>query len=136
MVKVLKTKCGVVVNRALAGRTEVRHFCQQARLPILAEIPDDMSIAQAYSEGKLVVETLPWYRRTFAKLLRQIAQMAAPEFLQKKIGTVLDSMDRSAVENKPPNPVAEIVDRPVCYLALRSKNTGNSPKAANPGRTL
>jgi MinD superfamily P-loop ATPase len=91
MVKALKIKCGVVINRALPGRAEVRQFCVQARLPVLAEIPEDMSVAHAYSEGKLVVEALPDYRHIFAQLLREIAMetafklpsgnTAAPSFL-------------------------------------------------------
>jgi len=134
MVKVLKTRCGVVVNRALAGRTEVRQFCQQARLPILAEIPDDMSIAQAYAEGKLVVEALPWYRRTFARLLRQMAQAAAPEMLLRKIIAALDSIEHSSLENRPRSPIAVEDAPPICYLDFRSKIADPASKGTNPGR--
>jgi MinD superfamily P-loop ATPase len=134
MIHVLQIKCGVVVNRALPGRTEVRQFCQQARLPILAEIPDDMSIAQAYSEGKLVVEA-PGYRRTFAKLLRQIAHAAAPEAQPNKIFAALDAMDGSPGQTTPPSPLPGNGDRPVCYLALRSKMNGTLHQGVKPGRT-
>jgi MinD superfamily P-loop ATPase len=134
MIRVLQIECGVVVNRALPGRTEVRQFCQQERLPILAEIPDDMSIAQAYSEGKLVVEA-PGYRRTFAKLLRQIAHAAAPEGVPAKILAALATMEGSSAETTPPSPVPGNGDRPVCYLALRSKIAGTLHKGANPVRT-
>jgi len=85
LARALKLDCGVVINRAWAGRTEVRQFCQQARLPILAEIPDDLAIAEAYSEGRLAVEALPNYRRTFADLLGQLALMPNGAALKKKL---------------------------------------------------
>lgn len=34
-----------------------------AKIPILAEIPDILAIAEAYSEGKLAVEVVPGLRR-------------------------------------------------------------------------
>jgi MinD superfamily P-loop ATPase len=53
---------GVVVNRAVAGRDGVRHFCGEADLPILLEIPEERRIAVAYSRGDLAVDAVPSYR--------------------------------------------------------------------------
>lgn len=70
--KVLKLRCGVVVNRAQPGMTETREFCESARVPILAEIPDALAIAKAYSQGQLAVEAVPGLHRTFDLLVRSL----------------------------------------------------------------
>lgn len=69
LVKLMKIECGVVINRALPGASETRQFCHQARIPILAEIPEILAIAEAYSDGKLAVEAVPGLRRAFTQLL-------------------------------------------------------------------
>jgi MinD superfamily P-loop ATPase len=40
-------------------------------MPILAEIPDDRRIAEAYSRGELIVEALPEYRGLFQSLIEK-----------------------------------------------------------------
>ncbi len=70
--KTLKLPCGVVVNRAQPGADEAREWCEQARVPILAEIPDSMVIAKAYSQGQLVVESVPGLQQVFDQLLRRL----------------------------------------------------------------
>lgn len=68
MVKELGLPCGVLVNRAGSGDDRVHRYCSEATLPILAEIPDDRRIAEAYSRGRLIVEALPEYRDLFSRL--------------------------------------------------------------------
>lgn len=68
MIRELRIPCGVVVNRVGIGDDRVHTFCRERNVPILAEIPDDRRIAEAYSRGKLVVDALPEYRRTFENL--------------------------------------------------------------------
>jgi MinD superfamily P-loop ATPase len=67
---------GVVVNRAAAGRNGVRHFCGEADLPILLEIPDERRIAVAYSRGDLAVEAVPPYREWMELLYEGIRREA------------------------------------------------------------
>jgi MinD superfamily P-loop ATPase len=59
---------GVVVNRAGIGNDGVHTYCREENVPILAEIPDDRRIAEAYSRGNLIVEALPEYRGLFREL--------------------------------------------------------------------
>lgn len=71
-VEVLRTLAlpfGVVVNRAVAGETSIRDYCRAEAIDILAEIPDDRRIAEAYAGGRLIVEALPAYRPLFRSLL-------------------------------------------------------------------
>ena len=72
MVKELGLPCGVLVNRAGSGDDRVHRYCSEATLPILAEIPDDRRIAEAYSRGQLIVEALPEYRDLFSKLAEKL----------------------------------------------------------------
>jgi MinD superfamily P-loop ATPase len=92
MASALKADCGVVINRALAGRPETGQFCRQTGVPILAEIPDDLGVAQAYSQGKLAVEAVPGLRRVFAQLLLSLACIARTEILDEKVRVNLEQM--------------------------------------------
>ncbi|NLF24034.1 MAG: P-loop NTPase [Deltaproteobacteria bacterium] len=73
-VRELELPFGVVVNRMGIGDERVHTFCQEEKIPILAEIPDDRNIAEAYSRGALLSEALPEYRPIFSNLLKRILQ--------------------------------------------------------------
>jgi MinD superfamily P-loop ATPase len=59
MVGDLGVMSGVVINRAEAGDTTVQDFCDRRKVEIIAEIPDDRRIAEAYSRGEKIIESLP-----------------------------------------------------------------------------
>lgn len=75
MVRKLEIPFGVVVNRFGIGDDRVHVFCKEADIPILLEIPDDRRIAEAYSQGNLIVEALPEYRALFQRLIETTLQM-------------------------------------------------------------
>ncbi len=69
-----------VINRAGIGDDAVKRFCQERGLPILAEIPYDRDIAQAYARGELVTTASPELRQVFCSLrdgLRSLLQEVA-----------------------------------------------------------
>ena len=68
LVRQMGLPCGVFINRAGECEGELRAYCTEARLPILATLPDDRRIAQAYSRGEILVDALPEYRVVFAQL--------------------------------------------------------------------
>jgi len=72
MIRELGLPFGVLVNRIGSGDNRVHVFCREAYVPILAEIPDDRRIAEAYSRGQLIVEALPEYRDLFFKLAEKL----------------------------------------------------------------
>ncbi|MBU4267978.1 MAG: ATP-binding protein [Acidobacteria bacterium] len=72
MVRELRIPFGVVVNRVGSGDDRVHVYCRRENVPILAEIPDDRRIAEAYSRGNLIVEALPEYRDLFADLAKKL----------------------------------------------------------------
>jgi len=76
MVRVLKLPLGVVINRAGTGDNQTETYCRANRIEIVAKIPDDRRIAEAYSRGELLVERFPKYRSVFHSLLETMASMS------------------------------------------------------------
>jgi MinD superfamily P-loop ATPase len=67
---------GIIINRMGIGDERVHIYCRQNGFPILLEIPDDRRIAEAYSNGELIVDALPEYRQLFGELLKRINKLA------------------------------------------------------------
>jgi len=66
---------GVVLNRAGVGDNKVKNYCNRENIPILMEIPMDRKIAEAYSEGKSIIETMPEYKQKFLSLYKKIKNL-------------------------------------------------------------
>ncbi len=71
MVRELGIPFGVVVNRVGVGDERVHVYCKEQKIPLMLEIPDDRRIAEAYSRGELIVESLPEYRGLFLNLIEK-----------------------------------------------------------------
>jgi MinD superfamily P-loop ATPase len=78
MIRALGLPFGVVINRAGLGDQEVYLYCRWEHIRILAEIPDDRRIAEAYSRGALICEALPDYAESFARLLQEVTHDTTP----------------------------------------------------------
>ena len=72
MVRVLELPFGVLINRADVGDRAVHEYCSEEHIAVLAEIPDDRRIAEAYSRGEMVCEVLPDYQSRFVQLLKDL----------------------------------------------------------------
>jgi len=72
VVRELDIPCGVVINRAGSGDDSVTAYCRDEKIPLLAEIPDDRRVAEAYSRGELMVDALPEYRAVFEALYSEV----------------------------------------------------------------
>ena len=66
----------MVVNRAGSGDDRVQEYCTKEGINLLAEIPDDRRIAEAYSRGVLAVDVLPEYEAVFTNLFAAIKNQA------------------------------------------------------------
>jgi MinD superfamily P-loop ATPase len=66
---------GVVVNRAGIGDDTVYSFCRESDLPVLAEIPYDRGIAEAYSRGHIVAGVSEKIRQIFESLAERVKQL-------------------------------------------------------------
>jgi len=67
---------GTVVNRAGLGNDDIYRFCRDKGLPILAEIPFDRAIAEAYARGRVIAEVSEELRETFVSLRDKIRDWA------------------------------------------------------------
>jgi MinD superfamily P-loop ATPase len=74
-VRTLGNPAGLVINRADLGNNEVRNYARAKGLEILLEIPFDRSIAESYSQGKLLVETAPEWHQRFQELFSKIRRL-------------------------------------------------------------
>lgn len=72
LVRELGLPYSVVVNRIGTGDNRVQEYCAGKKIPVVLEIPDDRRIAEAYSRGRLIVETLPEYRALFERLAEKL----------------------------------------------------------------
>lgn len=67
---------GVIINRADIGTQDVYNHCQKTGLEILAEIPFQRDIAEAYAKGQVIVETVPGLRPLFEALVSRIKTLS------------------------------------------------------------
>ncbi len=77
MIRALGLPFGVVVNRAGIGDGETELYCQAEDIEIVAEIPDDRRIAEAYSRGEMVCEAIGEYESSFTGILEVIMKNVA-----------------------------------------------------------
>lgn len=77
MVRELRLPMAVVLNRCDIGDDQVSQYCTNQGIPILAEIPDDRDVAEAYSRGQLVCDTVPTFADSIRKLLDHLFDGAA-----------------------------------------------------------
>jgi MinD superfamily P-loop ATPase len=67
---------GAVINRAGLGNDEIYRFCAAKGIPILAEIPFERAIAEAYARGRIIAEVSPGLREIFVSLQGRIHSLA------------------------------------------------------------
>jgi MinD superfamily P-loop ATPase len=73
MVGVLRQRAALVINRSDGHDHEVEELAREHGLEILARIPDDRRIAEAYARGELPVTVVPGLFRIYADLWRRIS---------------------------------------------------------------
>ena len=72
MVRALKLPLAVVINRADVGDGQTKRYCELQRIDVLAEIPDDRQVAEAYSRGEMACDAIPKYRDLYGDLLTEL----------------------------------------------------------------
>lgn len=72
MIRALRLPFAVIINRSDMGDDATLHYCLQEGIRIIAEIPDDRRVAEAYSRGRMIIDALPQYQQLFADLLRNL----------------------------------------------------------------
>ena len=74
-VRKLKIAFGVIINRSDLGNNKTEEYCILEKIPILMKIPFKKEIAEAYSNGKTIVEMLPEYKQKFKKVFEEITSI-------------------------------------------------------------
>ena len=77
VVQILNIRSGLVINRSDIGDHKVQAYAKEIGLPILMEIPFDRRIAEAYSRGEMIIETIPEFKDKFLKLYQNIKELVA-----------------------------------------------------------
>jgi MinD superfamily P-loop ATPase len=75
MARALGLAMGLVINRAGIGDREVYAYCAENGLRILAEIPDDLRVAELYSRGEMICNHLDDLKARFSRLLDEILDL-------------------------------------------------------------
>ncbi len=75
-VKLMNIPHGLIINRAGMGDDAVYAYAKEQHLPVLMEIPFDRAIAEAYSQGDLIISQQQDYKKKFQTLYRKICQLA------------------------------------------------------------
>jgi MinD superfamily P-loop ATPase len=72
MVRELGLPMGVVINRSDVGDDRVKDYCEQESIDVLAEIPVDRKVAEAYSRGEMAVDAVPGLDQLFEDVFQFI----------------------------------------------------------------
>ncbi|MCC6697083.1 MAG: ATP-binding protein [Candidatus Hydrogenedentes bacterium] len=72
LLRVLGHRFGVVINRAREAESLTNRYCEEEGIDVLARIPDDRRVAEAYSRGELICGVAPAYESLFAALLAKV----------------------------------------------------------------
>lgn len=74
---------GAVINRAGIGDRQVYHFCEEKRIPILAEIPYERAVAEAYARGRIIADISAEFRNIFISIREKIRDLAVASAIQE-----------------------------------------------------
>lgn len=72
MVRALGLPFAVVINRVGVGDQRTQEHCQQEGIKVLAEIPDDRRVAEAYSRGELASNVVLKFREAMIQIVDQL----------------------------------------------------------------
>lgn len=74
VLKELKKKFGVIINRSDIGDESVNKYLEENNIQQLGKIPFDRKIAEKYSEGNLITDDSSEYNQTFKELFNSIKE--------------------------------------------------------------
>jgi MinD superfamily P-loop ATPase len=77
LVRELGLPFGVLLNRAGIGDDSVTAWCHAEGIHLVAEIPDDRGIAEAYSRGRMACEVVPYVGDALRALLDNVQEAFA-----------------------------------------------------------
>jgi MinD superfamily P-loop ATPase len=75
VVRELNLPFAVAINRSDIGDDGVMRYCQKEGIEVLLQIPNDRRIAESYSRGVMIIESIPEYSAKFLQLYERIKSM-------------------------------------------------------------
>jgi len=70
----LGVPCGIVINKSTGNIKSITDFCGKNKIPLLMEIPFNMDVAKAYSDGMPLVNASSEYAEKFRKMHEKIVK--------------------------------------------------------------
>ncbi len=74
LVRQMNLPFAVVINRDGCGDDQLENYCISEGIDIAMKLPDDRRIAEAYSEGRMIVDALNEYKKDFMGLYESLFQ--------------------------------------------------------------
>ncbi|MFA5552949.1 MAG: ATP-binding protein [Phycisphaerae bacterium] len=74
LVRQMSLPFAVAINRNGCGDEQLEEYCINESINIIMKLPHDRKIAEAYSSGQMIVETLSEYKKEFESLSENILQ--------------------------------------------------------------
>jgi MinD superfamily P-loop ATPase len=68
LIREMNLPFAIVINRYGIGNAEVEKYCEAENIDVIMKLPDDRRIAEAYSSGQMIVDTLHEYKEHFSIL--------------------------------------------------------------------
>ena len=68
MVREMKLPFAVAINRCDIGDDSVIEYCRKEYIKVILEIPNERRIAESYSRGNMMVDSIPEYKQLFLDL--------------------------------------------------------------------
>ena len=72
MLRQLKLPFAVMINRSRPDEKMTNRYCEMENIEVIFELPDDRRIAEEYSVGQMIIQTLGEYKKPFEKLAKTI----------------------------------------------------------------
>lgn len=68
-IRLLKIPFGVAINRCDGGDDRVKDYCKKENINIILEIPDSREIAESYSRGESLIDSMPLIKKELLKII-------------------------------------------------------------------
>jgi len=73
VVRLLKIPFGIIINRDVSGENNlIEDYCEKENIDIIMKVPYKREIAEAYANGKLLIEIYPEWKQKFQELYKLI----------------------------------------------------------------
>lgn len=76
MIKAIKKPFGVIINRYNLGGDSLKEWCLQENISVFGRIDEDMEIARAGSKGLLIIDEIPYTRKMFETIAKNLLKGA------------------------------------------------------------